>query len=71
MGIKALTYPDKLQHIIVSCAGVIVLARFLPVPVAVCLVLFLGAIKETTDENFDLYDLGADLIGVLIGAVIA
>ena len=66
---------DKLKHLIVSCAEVIVLSLFVNLMLAVLITIGLGIIKEIYDSyqpnnKFDWWDMVANLVGIGFGVLI-
>jgi hypothetical protein len=61
---------DKFKHAIVSCALVLVLSLYFTLLWAVILTLTLGLMKEFNDPIFDVYDIMADIAGIIIGVLV-
>lgn len=64
---------DKLLHILVCAVLCAVLKTFVGVVPAVAVTFVVAVVKEAADrlrgERFDLDDLGADVFGMIIGAM--
>lgn len=66
---------DKIKHFICSAAEVIIFAWFMPIQYAVIIALTIGILKELWDSRqtnnyFDIYDILADILGIILGIAI-
>lgn len=66
---------DKIKHFIVSFVMVLVLNAFIGPLYAITATFVVGVAKETLDHftpcnKFDVYDLFADVLGILIASLI-
>lgn len=63
-------YSDKIKHFIISCAIVFGVSLILPIWVGIILALAIGFAKELHDQVIDLYDLLADVLGIIMAIIV-